>query len=577
MIRRIRIVIAHVLFWLSTLSDMICFFVAARDGKKAQERILGRILNRNCQTMFGMEHQFGSIKNIEMFQRTVPTRQYEDFVPYINHIMDGDASVLTDDSVDLLVPTSGSTHPSKYIPHTSALRADFQKGINPWIGWLYATYPKLGLGTLYWSLTPALRKPEQTWAGLWIDFPEDTAYFAKVQQWVINTISAVPWEIGRITDIEAFRYCTLLFLLSHGDLGMISVWHPTYLTLLLADLPRLLSDLIHGLEQHSIPDSYEIDEKLRKSLTKRLVVSRGRIVVLRKILNSWNALEKTQTSVNGSCFYQAIWPKLMLVSCWTEGTAKEDVGIIKKMLPHVAIQPKGLLATEALISFPLMGASGILSINSHFFEFQEVRDDGKEESIFLAHQLQKGSCYRVIVTTSGGLYRYVLGDIIEVTGWWHSLPTLRFVGRGDNIVDLVGEKLHEVFVVHTIEEIFLQLILRPLFWMVAPEHLSKGTYRYVLFLQFSGMVHTGILFVLTERIEHVLRKNYHYNYARELGQLESITLFLIDPFLDAVPAAEEIFMRASYNLGQQLGSIKIPRLHRYEHWTQHFSGIHIHE
>ena len=105
------------------------------------------------------------------------------------------------------------------------------------------------------------------------------------------------------------------------------------------------------------------------------------------------------------------------------------------------IQPKGLMATEAAVSFPLLGHPGAaLAMRSHFFEFQEL---GSAERIRLAHELDLGGRYRVIVTTGGGLYRYQLRDEIEVVGFVGQCPLLRFLGKSDCVSDLVGEKLAE--------------------------------------------------------------------------------------------------------------------------------------
>src|SRR5262249_54105242 len=135
-----------------------------------------------------------------------------------------------------------------------------------------------------------------------------------------------------------------------------------------------------------------------------------------------------------------IWPQLALLSCWTDAAAGQFVPSLKELFPAVEIQPKGLLATEAFVSFPLVGAEGAdLGIRSHFFEFEETTGN----RIKLTHELERGGCYRVLVTTAGGLYRYQLRDEIEVVGFHHQCPLLRFLGKSDQISDLVGEKLAE--------------------------------------------------------------------------------------------------------------------------------------
>ena len=51
-----------------------------------------------------------------------------------------------------------------------------------------------------------------------------------------------------------------------------------------------------------------------------------------------------------------------------------------------------------------------------------------------------------MVTTGGGLYRYHLGDRIQVTGHIHGCPLVRFVGRHSSVSDWFGEKLNDAHV-----------------------------------------------------------------------------------------------------------------------------------
>ncbi len=53
----------------------------------------------------------------------------------------------------------------------------------------------------------------------------------------------------------------------------------------------------------------------------------------------------------------------------------------------------------------------------------------------LTHELERGGLYTVVVTTRGGLYRYQLGDLIEVTGHIRGCPLIRFIGRQGYVSD----------------------------------------------------------------------------------------------------------------------------------------------
>ena len=77
------------------------------------------------------------------------------------------------------------------------------------------------------------------------------------------------------------------------------------------------------------------------------------------------------------------------------------------------------------------------TFQENFFEFVEQTDwDADRPNTVTLEQLETGKRYYVLVTTMNGLYRYFMNDLIEVTGWFHSTPTIRFRAkrqRGDEL------------------------------------------------------------------------------------------------------------------------------------------------
>ena len=73
------------------------------------------------------------------------------------------------------------------------------------------------------------------------------------------------------------------------------------------------------------------------------------------------------------------------------------------------MQPKGIIATEAFVSLPFCGVHLLPSLRTFEFEL----DTGE---IVPGWSLRKGMRATPVVTTGGGLYRYRIEDILEVTG-----------------------------------------------------------------------------------------------------------------------------------------------------------------
>ena len=90
-------------------------------------------------------------------------------------------------------------------------------------------------------------------------------------------------------------------------------------------------------------------------------------------------------------------------------------------------------------------ASGTVATGAHFLEFYDVTREETAPGAFpetrLAHELELGRRYRLICTTSGGLYRYDMGDIVEVTGFDRRTPEIAFLHKAGGTVSVTGEKV----------------------------------------------------------------------------------------------------------------------------------------
>ncbi len=87
---------------------------------EVQDELLSYLIEESGTTRFGFEHNFQKIKNAEDFRKNVPIRSYEDFRPYIDLIKEGEEKVVWDSKVKWFAKSSGTTDSqSKYIPVTS--------------------------------------------------------------------------------------------------------------------------------------------------------------------------------------------------------------------------------------------------------------------------------------------------------------------------------------------------------------------------------------------------------------------------------------------------------------------------
>ncbi len=549
--KRILRTAANRLWNLSLQREARAFQKSLGDIEGTQERLLLEMLHRNRETEYGKRHCFADIHSAREYQDAVPLAEYEDFEPYITRICSGEQGLLTAEPVMLLEPTGGSSGGSKLIPYTAGLKQQFQRGIAPWITDLHRNYPGLLNGKSYWTVSPVTRQQQTTATGIQIGFEEDSEYVGGLGRWVVRSVQAVPDQVKRIGQMENFWYVTLLFLLRSHDLALISVWNPSFLTILCSHLqdcwPRLVEDIFQGALSPPLPLDPEIAADLRQFLRPDHVrAEQIRSVFLREKLPSKQ--------------YQALWPNLHLISCWCDGAAWQLAEEVKQAFPQAVVQGKGLLATEGFFTLPVVGMDGGLpALRSNFQEF--IPQIGGAP--LLLHQLEVGRTYSLVVTTAGGLYRYRLHDLVQVSSFHNTVPLLRFVGKEDNIADHFGEKLHEVHVCDVLRQVATCYGLDPGFAMLACEKLPKPGYVY--FVE-AGIACDSQLLRIASEIDRHLRGNFHYAYCRDLGQLAAIRVFRVDQH------GRESYLQACCSRGQRLGDVKPVALHHASGWTDVFQG-----
>ncbi len=140
-----------------------------------------------------------------------------------------------------------------------------------------------------------------------------------------------------------------------------------------------------------------------------------------------------------------IWPNLKLIGCWLGGSCGVQANRLIDWYGDVAFRDPGFRATEATMSVPIRDstAEGVLALNANFYEFIPVEEiDSASPRVLLADELEVGAHYYILLTTRGGLCRYDINDIIEVTGTYHNSPLVAFLRKGRDMVNITGEKLH---------------------------------------------------------------------------------------------------------------------------------------
>lgn len=530
-------------FLATQVPEAMRYAAAISDVRATQERLLLDTLRRNQDTLFGKRYHFHTIRSIQEYRRHVPVSGYQDFTPYLDRIHQGESNVLTAGPVRYLLPTGG-TSGTKLIPYTAALHREFQRGLAPWLADIARSFPQILPGKTYWSVTPPGHRLKTLRAqAVPIGFEDDSAYLG----WkgaLLGNIFAVPSWMTSVRSMENFRFLTLYFLLREENLRWVSIWSPTYFLVLLHELETHAEGLLAALRDGAptLPEA----EPLPGPITSRRLPKRA--AQLARVF----ALAPEEQ-------YARIWPKLRFFSLWRDAYARHPADQLQRYFPSAVFQGKGLLATEAVMTFPLHAAGGCVpAITSHFLEFLD-----SHEQAYSVWELEHGVTYSVVLTTGGGFYRYAIGDLVKVSHHYRRLPVLEFLGRSERFSDLVGEKLDERFVTDAITHVREHSDAAFRFAFLAPER-GEHSQGYALFLESPApddrLRAAGLM------LDHKLQHNMQYLVARQLGQLQPVRVFRIRR---GGPAA---YLRRCVDDGQQLGDIKPLVFDTRNGWSDWFEG-----
>ena len=609
-----------IFFCKKSYKDFVSNIKSKSKIRETQVKILLEILKTNKNTEYLKIFETGSqILNaenekelIEKFQNKIPIVNYEDIKEFVEKEKVGKSNVLLSDKIKLFELTSGSTFDVKYIPYTEKFLKSYMNGVFAWIYNLYQNNKRLFLGSSYWSVSPILKREAVTSGGIRVGIEDDTSYFDKISAFFLNKLFTVPKEIKNTQNMEDFLLITAVFLLLSENLAMISVWSPSFLMILLDFIEKNHKAICKILKSEDLSAEFFVEKNLgskkyfqiiKKKYKKLWKKSRSEFLINYFEKYEKNILSKNDKTQNleiteknneneimaenknletksgnkiveNFVDYSVIWEKLSLVSCWADSDSyeifiklKEKLNFDKKNM-NLKFQGKGLMSTECIVSFPLENVENgsVVAYNSFFYEFIQVSDDELENrSPKLLDELELGERYCVVVTTNAGLYRYNTNDIVEVTGFYHKIPIVKFIGRINNFSDIVGEKLKNSFVEKQVLITLEENNIKGKFLLFAPVRNETGEIFYTLFLEIKKDGRKFNWKQIENEMNSSLCKAFHYEYAYKLGQLRKVRVFLIEKDGLKTYTAEK-------SKKQKIGDIKYRLLDKNFGWENKFAG-----
>jgi len=350
---------------------------------ETQERVLLEIIKTAVSTELGKKYDFPSIRSVQDFQSRVPVRNYEEYVPFIDRLIKGEKDITWPGEVRWFAKSSGTTSAkSKFIPvsRESLWECHYQAAKD-----ILAIYA--------------------------VNYPDTKIFSGKAL------------TLGGSNKINQLNSKSI-----YGDLSALLIWNAPFY----AELVRTPSQKIALIE--------DFEEKL-DLLTKATV---GQNVTSFSGVPSWYlTLIKHVLAYTGKQNLLEVWPNLeVFFHGGISFTPYRE--IYRKLIPGDQMHymetynaSEGFFGIQDIPYVPdmlLMLDYGI------FYEFIPADDiaTGQARPVTLS-EVQRGVNYALVISTSGGLWRYLIGDTIVFTS---TFPfRFRISGRTKHFINAFGEEV----------------------------------------------------------------------------------------------------------------------------------------
>ena len=353
-----------------------------RRPAETQQRQLEKLLDKAARTEFGREHDFGSIRTADAFRRNVPVVEYEDFRRYIDRIRSGERNVTWPTEIRWFAKSSGTTSTkSKFIPVSEeGLHGCHMRG-------------PLDVAGLFARLYPDSRV-----------FSGKTLTLGGSRR-LVNTGG---------TALE-------------GDLSAI----------LIENTPRLGKRIrVPRPETALIPDF----ERKVEAICRETV---GRNVTAFAGVPSWNLVMLNKVLEHtGKNDILEVWPNMEL---FTHGGMnftpyREQY---RKIIPSDRMKyMETYNASEGFFAIqddPASDAMLLMLDYGVYYEFLPVRNLDDPSKAIPLEGVRTGVNYAMIVSTSNGLWRYLIGDTVEFVST--DPYKIHITGRTRHFINAFGEEI----------------------------------------------------------------------------------------------------------------------------------------
>ncbi|KAK6918863.1 GH3 family [Dillenia turbinata] len=451
------------------------FEAMTKDAGRVQIEFLKKLLEENGEVEYLQQLGLNGRTDPESYKSCVPLVTHEELQPYIQRIVDGDTSpILTKKPVTILSQTSGTSGgAAKYIPFNEELMDAFVQ-------------------LLQTSFAYRNSKVSKSKGGLRLTNLQTNLFMNP--KWSLTSMkgnSCSPEEIVNAHDYQQTLYCHLLCgLIQYEEVEFVMGAFAHTVIMAFQTLSQVWQELIRDIRRGQLSDRITVPS-IREAMSKLLDKpdAEKADLIYKKCLNL--------SESNWIGAIPTLFPNAKYVHTITTGTM---VAYVKKLghyggdLPLIGLDygpSEGVIGVN--VNPRLTAESTIFTVvpNLGYFEFIPL-DEGNEgdeqpKTVGLT-EVEVGKEYEIVLSYFTGMYRYKVGDVVKITGFYNSTPQFKFLCRRNALLSINVDKNTEQDVLVAVEAARKLLSDEKLELVDFTSHVDKVLEpgHYVIFWELSG-------------------------------------------------------------------------------------------
>jgi len=350
---------------------------------ETQQEALLKNISIAASTEWGREYDYSSIRSVKDYQSRVPVRSYEEYLPFIERLLRGESNLTWPGDIRWFAKSSGTTSSkSKFIPITN----------------------------------------ESLW-GCHYQAAKDILAIYTFNNPTTKVFSGKALTLGGSNKINQLSNKSI-----YGDLSSLLIWNAPFYAEFIRT-PRQKIALIEDFEK-------KLDLITRITIHQNVTSFSG--------VPSWYlTLLKHVLSYTGKSNILEVWPNLeVFFHGGISFTPYRE--IYKKLIPSDQMHyMETYNASEGFFGIqdnPLRSDMLLMLDYGIFYEFiPSDKVNSVSPPTYTLYEVEKGVNYAMIISTNGGLWRYLIGDTIVFTDT--DPYKFRISGRTRHFINAFGEEV----------------------------------------------------------------------------------------------------------------------------------------